>query len=120
MIRRIISFILFLLFGVFAYFQLNDPDPVFWVIGYSIVSLVCLARACNYSWKYINLSIHIILVVASFFFIGGVWEWLMADDKSEIFEEMVYDKQYIEETREFFGLTMAAIAMYYQYKIAKS
>ncbi|MEL6560318.1 MAG: transmembrane 220 family protein [Bacteroidota bacterium] len=119
MLKRVISFILFLLFGVFAYFQLNDPDPLLWVICYSIVAIVCLARAFNYSWKYINLSIHIVIVIASFFFIGGVWEWLMTDDKSEIFGEMVYDKKYIEETREFLGLTIAAIAMYYQYRIAK-
>ena len=120
MIKRIISFILFLVFAVFAYVQINDPDPVLWIICYSIVAVICLVRVFNYSWKYINLSIHIILVIASFFFIGGAWEWLMTDNKSEIFGEMVYEKSYIEETREFLGLTIAAIAMYYQYRIARN
>ena len=120
MINRIISFLLFLLFAVFAYVQLNDPDPILWVIAYLIVAIVCLARSFNYSWKYINLTIHIGFVIASFFFIGGVYEWLTTDNKSEIFGEMVYQKPYIEETREFLGLTIAAITMFYQYRVAKS
>jgi len=118
--HRIASFILFLLFGAFAYVQVNDPDPLLWILAYSVVALICLARSFSYSWKYINLSIHIILVIASLFFIGGAWEWLMTDNKGEIFGEMVYEKSYIEETREFFGLTIAAIAMNYQYRIASS
>ncbi len=111
---------LFLVFGAFAYVQINDPDPLLWVIGYGVVAAVCLARVFNYSWKYINLSIHIIIVITSLFFIEGVWEWLMTDDKSEIFGEMVYDKRYIEETREFLGLSLAAITMYFQYRIANN
>ncbi|MGB3465389.1 MAG: transmembrane 220 family protein [Cyclobacteriaceae bacterium] len=120
MINRIISFLLFLIFGMFAYVQVNDPDPVLWVIAYLIVAAVCLARAFNYSWKYINLTIHIGFVIASFFFVGGVWEWLITENKSELFGEMVYKKPYIEETREFLGLTIAAIAMFYQYKVARN
>lgn len=120
MVNKVISFLLFLLFTTFAWVQINDPDPVLWIIAYLVVAAVCLARTFNYSWKYINLTIHIGFVVASLFFLGGVWEWLNTDDKSEIFGEMVYKKPYIEQTREFLGLTIAAIAMFYQYKIARN
>ncbi len=116
--HRIISALLFLVFLAFAYVQLNDPDPLVWVAAYSLVALVSLARVFNYSWKYINLTIHIGFVLFSLIFIPGCWEWLNSDDKSELFGEMVYEKPYIEQTREFFGLIIAAFAMYYQYRIS--
>ena len=38
------------------------------------------------------------------------------DNKSELFGEMVYEKPYLEGTREFLGLVLAAITFLFQLK----
>ena len=40
--------------------------------------------------------------------------YLKTNNKKEIFGEMVYDKPYLEGSREFLGLLLAAIALFYQ------
>ena len=63
--------------------------------------------------------IIVILAVFSLVYLPGFYEWLITPGKDEIFGEMVYEKPYIEETREFIGLLMAIAGMVYQYKITR-
>jgi hypothetical protein len=46
-------------------------------------------------------------------------DYLNTENKEEIFGEMVYDKPYLEGTREFIGLLLAALGIMYQIKIRK-
>ena len=46
-------------------------------------------------------------------------DYLNTENKEEIFGEMVYDKLYLEGTREFIGLLLAALGIMYQIKIRK-
>ncbi len=117
--HKIISGLLFLLFASFAALQYNDPDPWLWIIIYGIVAISCLLRVFNAGQRRINLIIIGILGVFSLVYIPGFYEWLTTPDKGEIFGEMVYEKPYIEETREFIGLMMAIAGMVYQYKVTK-
>ena len=63
--------------------------------------------------------IIVALFVFALFHLGYFYDWLMSDDKSEIFGEMVYEKPYIEGTREFLGLFIAMAALLYLYKNSK-
>ncbi|MBT3442589.1 MAG: hypothetical protein HN440_02610, partial [Flavobacteriaceae bacterium] len=47
-------------------------------------------------------------------------DYLETENKEEIFGEMVYDKPYLEGTREFIGLLIAAFGIIYQLKIRKN
>lgn len=43
-------------------------------------------------------------------------DYLQTDNKEEIFGEMVYEKPYLEGSREFLGLLLACVAVAYQLK----
>ena len=110
-LRKIFNIICFLLFTLFAVVQLNDPDPILWVVIYLSVGIVCL------------ISNHILIpkVLISLFVIGlAIYaamhfnlflDWLYTENKSEIFGEMIYEKPYLEASREFIGLCLAILAL---------
>jgi len=52
----------------------------------------------------------------AFYHVGHFYDWLLSDDKSELFGDMIYDKPYIEGTREFMGLLIAIGALIYLLK----
>ncbi|SHK81324.1 Transmembrane family 220, helix [Reichenbachiella agariperforans] len=114
---KLISILYFLIFGAFAYLQLNDPDPLFWVAIYGLVAVVSAIRLFGFSHPRVFLGITIFLVGIACFYIPGFVEYLVQPNKNEIVGEMVYKKPYIEETREFIGLLIAAASTFHQYKI---
>lgn len=102
-----INWIMFVIFSLFAYVQLNDPDPLIWFSLYAMVALI--AGFLNFG-RVPRLVFYIAIAclsIYSMFHAGYFYEWLGGDDKSEIFGEMVYEKPYIEGTREFLGLLIA-------------
>lgn len=117
--KKIINFILFVIFASFAVLQLNDPDGILWFAIYLIVASVCLLN------NYINISkpililIVILLLAYSAFHLSLFIEYLQSEHKEEIFGEMVYKKPYLEGSREFLGLLMAALGVLYQLKKTK-
>jgi hypothetical protein len=117
--RKIINYILFIIFLLFAVIQLNDPDPLVWFSIYGIVALVFLvANFRNIPRRLVWIFIIGLLAYASFHF-NYFLDWLKIEDKNEIFGEMVYQKPYLEGTREFLGLLIAVSALLYQLKQPK-
>lgn len=117
--NKIKNLILFILFVIFAILQLNDPDGKLWFSIYFIVSLICLYN----NFKPVPKSILILSIIAlmsySVFHFSLFIDYLNTENKEEIFGEMVYDKPYLEGTREFIGLLLAALGIMYQIKIRK-
>ncbi|MDA9107230.1 transmembrane 220 family protein [Flavobacteriaceae bacterium] len=117
--NKIKNLILFILFVIFAILQLNDPDGKLWFSIYFIVSLICLYN----TFKPVPKSILILSIIAlmsySAFHFSLFIDYLNTENKEEIFGEMVYDKPYLEGTREFIGLLLAALVIMYQIKIRK-
>ena len=117
--NKIKNLILFILFVIFAVLQLNDPDGKLWFSIYFIVSLICLYN----TFKAVPKSILILSIIAlmsySVFHFSLFIDYLNTENKEEIFGEMVYDKPYLEGTREFVGLLLAAFGIMYQIKIRK-
>ncbi|MDW3193203.1 MAG: transmembrane 220 family protein [Cytophagales bacterium] len=116
MVTKIIKAFLGLLFIVFAAVQYNDPDPYAWMAIYGVVGLVFLVSLLRPVSKRAVGFLIIALLVYSLTFIPGFWEWLNRPEKSEIFGEMIYDRPYIEQTREFLGLLIACSALFYLYR----
>lgn len=119
MTKKIINYILFIIFVLFAFMQLNDPDSALWFSIYLFVALICLVS----NFKVIPKPILIITIVGllgySLFHFSLFLDYLQIDNKKEIFGEMVYQKPYLEGSREFLGLLIAAIAIFYQLKTTK-
>ncbi|MDO5979520.1 transmembrane 220 family protein [Flavivirga spongiicola] len=117
--KKIINFILCALFIIFALLQLNDPDGILWFSIYFIVAITCLYNSFKpISRPFLILILIALLAYAAFHFSLFI-DYLKTEDKEEIFGEMVYDKPYLEGTREFIGLLIAALGIMYQIKIRK-
>jgi hypothetical protein len=75
---------------------------------------VCLAS------NYIKIPKAVILIlIFGLLIYSGIhfmyfMDWLQTENKSEIFGEMVYEKPYLEGSREFLGLLLAALALMFQ------
>lgn len=117
--QKIKNLILFLLFAIFALLQLNDLDGELWFSIYFIVSLLCLYNTFKAIPKSILILSIIALMTYSAFHFSLFIDYLNTENKEEIFGEMVYDKPYLEGTREFIGLLLAAFGIMYQIKIRK-
>jgi hypothetical protein len=117
--QKIKNLILFLLFAIFALLQLNDLDGELWFSIYLIVSLLCLYNTFEAIPKSILILSIIALMTYSAFHFSLFIDYLNTENKEEIFGEMVYDKPYLEGTREFIGLLLAAFGIMYQIKIIK-
>ena len=117
--QKIKNLFLFVLFVLFAVLQLNDIDGELWFSIYFIVSLLCLYNTFKAIPKSILILSIIALMTYSAFHFSLFIDYLNTENKVEIFGEMVYDKPYLEGTREFIGLLLAAFGIMYQIKIRK-
>jgi hypothetical protein len=98
-----------LLFLTMAAIQLNDPDPLYWVVVY--LSAALLSGALCLGSRLQTLSKVVVgMVVAGLLISGpGVIEYFAAQDYSSIYGSMSGDKPYVESAREFGGLVIVAI-----------
>lgn len=117
--RKIINILFFVLFTWSALIQLNDPDPFLWFTIYMAVALMPIIFMFRQPTKKFIWVIVIGLLLFALYHFAFFMDWLQTDHKTELFGEMVYDKPYLEGTREFLGLLIAAFSLTYQLKIAK-
>lgn len=113
---KISNIILFVLFFVFAVLQLNDPDPFLWVFIYMLTAFLAIVSNYRTLPKVLLWVVLGALLIYSIFYVPALIDWLQIENKNEIFGEMVYDKPYLEGTREFLGLLLAAAAIFYLIK----
>ncbi|ANW96044.1 hypothetical protein AXE80_07030 [Wenyingzhuangia fucanilytica] len=101
-----INIFLFLTFIAFALLQLNDPDPIIWFSIYLTISLICLLVNFIHISNKIIIAYIIILILYAGAHFSYLIDWLHTSQKDEIFGKMVYEKPYLEGSREFIGLAM--------------
>ena len=111
MLRKILLAVLALLFGLFAYFQYNDPDSLGWILYYLYLAGLCgFAAAGRYSY-----SAMLMAFGATFFglvlFAPGLWDNFSNPEGFALWESMSNDKPFIEESREFGGLVIALLGL---------
>ncbi len=117
--KKTTNFILCILFIIFALLQLNDPDGILWFSIYFIVAIICLYNNFKPIPKPFLILTLVALLAYSAFHFSLFIDYLETENKEEIFGEMVYDKPYLEGTREFIGLLIAAFGIIYQLNIRK-
>ena len=117
--KRIMNIILCITFILFAIIQLNDPDGWLWFSIYLIVAGICIYSNYKVIPKVVLWLVIISLLAYSAFHLSLFIDYLQTDNKEDIFGEMVYEKPYLEGTREFLGLLIAAIGVIYQLKRSK-
>ncbi|THH40288.1 transmembrane 220 family protein [Neolewinella litorea] len=98
------------LFLLFAYWQLNDPDWPLWVLMYGSVAVIA-------GWSAVAQPPRLLIFVAltaSALWMGSLIpdliEWIN-DGMPTIAGQMKAESPYIELTREFFGLLICTLAL---------
>lgn len=102
---KVVNLILAVMFVVFAFVQINDPDPVIWILIYGAMAVSCVLAAFGYYYPKIMIGILIIYLIYSATFFSSIQAWLKQDDKAMLFDNIAkMEHLYIEESREFLGL----------------
>lgn len=118
--KKITNIILCILFIIFAILQLNDPDGILWFAIYFIVAIICIYNNFKPIPRLFLVVTIVVLLAYAIFHFSLFIDYLKTENKEEIFGEMVYEKPYLEGTREFIGLLIAAFGVMYQLKIRKN
>ena len=101
----VFNFILALMFMVFAFVQINDPDPITWILIYGAMAVMCVLAAFGVYPRKFYVVLALFYLVFSIYCWPGVVEWLQRDNKMDLFDDVAkLEHLYIEEAREFLGL----------------
>ena len=103
MVYRILSLGFALLFGSFALLQLNDPEPMGWLLVYMITALIHVRAAQNYLYMLPSISGAIGTSVAAVIFWPSEYQGIAGVMKTELPQ--------IELARESLGLALVSISL---------
>jgi MFS superfamily sulfate permease-like transporter len=99
----------FFLFALFAYWQLNDPDPEIWIPIYGVAMIFCLF---GFRGIFPRIPLTVVVIVcaigAIYMFPGGVGDWI-GDEWSQ--KDLTMKTPQMEENRETFGLLTIALVL---------
>ena len=112
-LKRILSIVFGLVFILFAIVQYNDPDPIGWVLIYSLIALLCFLSFFGIYRKWIAYLVLAISVLWMLTLFPSLWQWLKYEPASALIYGMSPDKMYIEESREFLGLLLGASCIFF-------
>ncbi|MBX2983193.1 MAG: transmembrane 220 family protein [Flavobacteriales bacterium] len=107
---KIIYLILCVMFLVFAGLQLNDPDPIHWVLAYLAIAISCALVAFGKYPKWWLWGVTIVFGVWMLIASPAFFRWVQ-EGFPNIAGQMEDSRPIIEETREFLGLLIAFIVM---------
>ena len=118
--RTVVNIFLALVFILFAIVQLNDPDPVIWFSIYLLTAVLCAVSIFRKLPLALLYGFGLVLLFYAATHLEFAVEWILSENKSELFGEMQEDKYYLEGTREFFGLLIAIAALAFLVKQQKT
>jgi len=96
------------LFALFAFFQLNDPDPWGWVALYLSVSAVALLAFFRQPFRWLAIAGLVVIIIWGIQLFPAFLDWVSMGAPS-IAAEMKTEQPHIELTREFLGLMLCAL-----------
>ena len=109
---KIVNLVLAVMFLAFAFVQINDPDPILWILIYGVMAVICVLAAFGYSSRLAMVILLVGFLAYSIVFLPGLREWLAQDDRSVLFDDIAKMQHlYIEESREFLGLMICVIVL---------
>ena len=112
---RIFSYILGIIFTLFALVQFNDPDFMIWVVAYMLTASVAFIYPHKKPNKYLLLGLAAIYFIAAILlFPPSISEWISAEEEAQ---SLGMKLPGIEEARESLGLFICFLAItFFGYK----
>jgi hypothetical protein len=118
---KILKIFFAVLFLLFALVQINDPDPLLWIVVYGammIVSIMAIYHRYPTGFMIIMASGYLIMTVLYF---DGFATWLNSSDRTLLFDDLAKMQfPYIEEAREFLGLLICIAVLVFYFALSKS
>lgn len=113
-LKKFLSVCAVILFLLFAFVQLNDPDAFVWTTFYLLCASIPLLALFDRCYFYFNASILMLVVIMAARYFPGFLEYLPQAKSEPLMQGMNTQKPYIEETREFLGscLVIAILSPY--------
>jgi hypothetical protein len=108
--RTLLYILLALVFALFAYWNLNDPDAAIWVAAYGGVALLFGLAAAGRGDRRITVALGALLFGWMLTMLPGMFHWVR-DGFPSITEEMKATAPHIEVVREFLGLLIAVVCL---------
>ena len=109
---RIVNFLLAAMFVLFAFVQVNDPDPVIWILIYGIMAVFCIMAIFEFYPKKFMIGVLVLYALYSIVYLPGLAQWLRSDNKADLFDNIAkMENLYIEESRESLGLFICIIVL---------
>jgi hypothetical protein len=106
------NFLLAIMFLGFSFVQINDPDPIVWILIYGSMAVVCIMAAFEYYVKPLMLLQAAGYIVYDVILFPSLKIWLASADKSMLFDDLAkMQYPYIEESREFLGLVICLMVL---------
>ncbi|MEO0775178.1 MAG: transmembrane 220 family protein [Bacteroidota bacterium] len=103
------------IFALFAYVQLNDPDPWRWVALYGAVAILYGLAAWG---QYLQIAVYFLFAVsiASLLSLLPSFVAWIRDGADSIVGTMKAEAPHIELTREFLGLSLVIVALFFLWR----
>lgn len=99
------------IFLVFSIVQYNDPDGILWIGFYLMLAALSFAASRHKAQSSWLLTASAVLFGGLLYYAPGAYEFVTNQDGISFAQGMQNNFPYIEEAREFGGLTIAFIGM---------
>lgn len=117
---KILNLILAVMFLLFAFLQINDPDPLVWIFIYGAMAVICILAAFKIYSRIAMIVLFVVYAAYGFMLLPGVREWLASEDRSALFDDvMKMQYPYIEESREFLGLIICIAVLVLEFFLSR-
>jgi hypothetical protein len=117
---KIFNFVLAAIFLLFAFVQVNDPDPILWILIYGAMAVLAVLAMFNIYQKNVILVLLVAYIAYSLTLFSGVQQWFQQPDKSVLFDDVAkMEHIYIEEAREFLGLWICILVLIFYWVMAR-
>ena len=96
---------------IFALLQLNDPDPLVWMSYYAAIACACTVAAYRPLPIVAFLGLAAVTAAGVVITLPGFADWVLNRPPSDLWAPMSAERMYIEHSREFLGLLIAAACL---------
>ncbi|MFM7193954.1 MAG: transmembrane 220 family protein [Bacteroidota bacterium] len=101
-----------ILFLLFAAVQINDPDPIYWILVYLLMAGFSVLAYLDRYYPRLMLVALGGYGFAAWGLLPGVWDWLSSENPLLLLDNIAkMQYPYIEEAREFLGLVICIVAL---------
>lgn len=111
---KVVNAFLAIIFVLFAYFQWNDPDPLLWILLYLYIALISGLAIVEKISKWIVFPGMFVCTLGLAFLLPEFINWLKGGAPT-IVDGMKAEEPHIELTREFLGIGISLLVLFYHY-----